>query len=332
MRTESGIRNPESGRGFRPRPPRGRGIPGILALILAGCGASGGEDPAVRVIGGGGVSPGRFTLPRAAAWDPAGHLYVVDKSGRVQCFDASGAYERGWSTPAVEKGRPAGIAWDPKGTVLVADTHYHRILRYTPEGKLVAEFGAEGKGPGQFIYPTGLALAADGTIFVSEFGGNDRIQVFTPEGKFVRGWGRYGEGEGEFKRPQGITLRGDRLYVADAANHRIQVFTPEGTFVRAWGGMKYPYGVSVDDQGNVLAAEYGSHRISKFSPEGELLAHAGQAGAEAGDLNTPWGVVAAGRSLYVVDSGNHRIQLWPAERLRPRSPAASADGGRRRGS
>jgi len=315
----------------------------VLALSVAGCGPAAPPDPGVKVIGGGGSSAGRFSLPRAAAWDPAGHLYVVDKSARVQRFDAAGAFELGWSTPACEKGRPAGLAWDPKGTLLVADTHYHRILRYSPEGKLLAEFGGEGTAPGQFIYPTGLALAADGTIFVSEFGGNDRVQVFTPEGKLLRAWGKYGDAEGEFKRPQGLALRGERLYVADAANHRVQVFTPEGGFIRAWEGVKYPYSVSIDDEGSVLVAEYGNHRVSKFSPEGSPLGSAGKAGSAPGDLSTPWGVVAAGAKIFVVDSGNHRIQVWPSSRLssrpqaRPRRlsaescklPADSSPGGRR---
>jgi DNA-binding beta-propeller fold protein YncE len=282
----------------------------------------------VIVIGGGGTSPGRFSLPRAAAWDPAGRLYVVDKSARIQRFGAAGGYELGWSTPACEKGRPAGLAWDPKGSLLVADTHYHRILRYSPDGKLLAEFGSEGSAPGQFLYPTGLALAPDGTIFVSEFGGNDRIQVFTPEGKLLRGWGRYGDALGEFKRPQGIALRGDRLYVADAANHRVQVFNPEGRFVRAWEGVKYPYSVSVDDEGNVLVAEYGNHRVSKFSADGAPLGAAGKAGSAPGELSTPWAVVSAGPRIFVVDSGNHRVQVWPSSRL-AKAPAVSSGNGPR---
>jgi sugar lactone lactonase YvrE len=287
----------------------------VLGLGLAACGA---EDPGagIQIVGGPGPSPGRFALPRAGARDGQGRIFIVDKSGRIQRFSPDGKVEKVWSTPAVEQGRPTGIACDPRGTVLVADTHYHRILRYSPEGELLGEFGSEGREPGRFIYPTGLAVAADGTIYVSEFGGNDRVQAFSPEGAVLRGWGRYGEAEGEFKRPQGLALAGDVLYVADAANHRIQAFSTEGRFIRAWAGVKYPYAVSVDGEGDVLVAEYGSHRISKFSPDGRALASAGGAGSGPGELNTPWGVVAAGPKIVVVDSGNHRLQLWPSDRLK----------------
>ena len=289
----------------------------ILCLLLVALGAcgQGKAETGIEIIGGPGPTPGKFALPRAAAKDAEGRMFVVDKSGRIQRFSAKGEIEKVWNTPAVEKGRPAGIACDPRGTVLVADTHYHRILRYTPEGQLLSEFGSEGDGPGQFMYPTGLAVAPDGTLYVSEFGGNDRIQVFSPEGRRLRTWGKYGEGPGEFRRPQGIALAGDLLYVADAAGHRIQVFSTEGKYLREWGGVRYPYGLSVDASGSVLVAEYGAHKISKFAPDGRPLGTAGGAGSGPGELDTPWGVVAMGPKIMVVDSGNHRLQLWPAARL-----------------
>ena len=289
-----------------------------VLLGLAACGKPEAAD--VEIIGGPGASPGRFAQPRSAAVEPGGRCFVVDKSGRVQRFSAAGVVEKVWSTPAVEKGRPAGLAWDPRGALLVADTHYHRVLRYSPDGELLGGFGSEGRGPGQFIYPTGVAVAPDGTTYVSEFGGNDRIQVFGPDGRFLRAWGKYGEEPGQFKRPQGIALAGDVLYVADAANHRIQAFGSDGRFLRQWDGVLYPYAVAVEPGGHVLVAEYGRHRISKFTPEGRLVAAAGKAGDGPGELNTPWSVLSAGDTVVVADSGNHWLQLWPASMLKGGPP------------
>ncbi|MBI4563782.1 MAG: hypothetical protein HY716_03695 [Planctomycetes bacterium] len=285
----------------------------ILSFTASSCGRPS-TELSVGIIGGPGSGAGQFATPRAAAWDPRGWLYVVDKTGRVQKFDAGGRFLLGWTTPEIERGRPTGLAVDPLGDVLVADTHYHRILRYSSDGRLLDRFGSEGRGPGQFVYPVGLAVTADGTIYVAEFGGNDRIQVFAPDGTYRRGWGRYGEAPGEFKRPQGIALGERRLYVADAANHRIQVFTPEGRWIASWGGVRYPYSVSIDPRGKLLVAEYGTHRITKFSPEGRPLGSVGGAGRAPGELDTPWAAVAAGDEVFVVDSGNHRVQRWPARR------------------
>ena len=292
-----------------------------LLVLAAGCARATAPESAasIRSIGGPGSEAGRFATPRATAWDPRGFLYVVDKTARIQKFDAAGAYLLGWSTPENEKGRPTGLRVDDAGDLWVADTHYHRVLHYSPDGTLRSEFGSEGTGPGQFLYPTGIAIAADGSIFVSEYGGNDRIQVFTREGKLLRSWGRYGTGPGEFARPQGLAIAGDRIYVADAANHRVQVFRLDGRPRASWGGLKYPYSVSLDGEGNVLVAEYGRHCVSKFSPEGKPLASAGSPGTGPAELNTPWAAVPIGGDrIAVVDSGNHRVQLWPSSMLRGR--------------
>src|SRR2546430_12627858 len=53
-------------------------------------------------------------------------------------------------TSLFRSGRPTGLTVDPKGELLVADTHYHRVLRYSPEGTLISQFGSEGSGPGRF--------------------------------------------------------------------------------------------------------------------------------------------------------------------------------------
>lgn len=291
-----------------------RAGPALLWIVLvAGCGRAEATVPAdVVTIGGPGSFEGRFATPRAIAWDPKGFIYVVDKTGRIQKFDRGGRFVKGWSTPAIEKGRPTGLAVDPRGDLVVADTHYHRILRYSPDGELRGEFGSEGTGPGQFIYPVGLAVAGDGTIFVSEFGGNDRIQMFTSDGRLRRQWGRYGDGPGEFRRPQGLALAGDRLYVADAANHRVQAFAPDGTFTGSWGGLLYPYSVAVMRDGSVLVAEYGRHHVARFSPDGRPLGAVGSVGSGPGELNTPWAAVPGEDRVFVVDSGNHRVESWPA--------------------
>jgi len=292
-----------------------------VLILLCGCTRSSppSADSGIQTIGGPGSDEGRFATPRAAAWDPRGFLYVVDKTARIQKFDAAGRYLRGWATPECEKGRPTGLMVDPRGDLWVADTHYHRVLHYSPDGALRSEFGSEGTGPGQFQYPTGIAMDADGLLYVSEYGGNDRIQVLTIGGKALRSWGRYGPEQGEFQRPQSLAVGGDRVYVADAAGQRIQVFDRGGRFLAAWGDLKYPYSVAIDGDGNLLVAEYGRHRVSKFTPDGKPVAQAGQPGTGPEDLNTPWSAIPIGGDrIAVVDSGNHRVQLWPASLLRGR--------------
>ncbi len=110
----------------------------LAASILSqGCIQRGGGNTAQRpdlIIGQRGLADGRFQTPRAIALDQDDHIFVVDKSGRIQRFDPSGKFVLGWRTPEIENGKPTGISIDRDGTVMVADTHYYRFLFYTPEG------------------------------------------------------------------------------------------------------------------------------------------------------------------------------------------------------
>ena len=63
--------------------------------------------------------------------------------------------------------------------------------------------------PGEFLYPTDVATGPDGSIWVSEYGGNDRVQVFNADGSLRRVIGAVGDRPGEFSRPQAIALSPD---------------------------------------------------------------------------------------------------------------------------
>jgi len=87
------------------------------------------------------------------------------------------------------------------------------------------EWGTFGTGDGEFEKPWGVAVASDGSVYVSDWG-NERIQKFTSEGVFVSKWGTFGTGDGEFNQPIGIAVASDgSVYVSDWGNERIQKFS-----------------------------------------------------------------------------------------------------------
>jgi DNA-binding beta-propeller fold protein YncE len=224
--------------------------------------------------------------------------------------------------PEWANGKPTGLSVAPDGRIFVADTHYHRIIAYDADGREVMRFGRYGEGPGEFIYPTDIAFAPDGRLYVSEYGGNDRVQVFTPEGEFLFAFGSFGPGPGQFNRPQSIAFSGAggdgpvELYIADACNHRIVVVDGNGHVHRSFGHagvgageLHYPYGVIVLDDGSILVAEFGNSRLQRFSSDGRSLGLFGRSGAGQGELRYPWGVAVADGELFVLDSGNNRVQV-----------------------
>jgi hypothetical protein len=328
-----------------------------------------------RVLGEVGSSPGQYSYPRAmAAADDS--LWVMDKLARVQRIDLKTGRARGeFQMPQWEMGKPTGIGiWNPTPVdgdevIYVPDTHYFRVMVYrasdakpgvhsirastgtaevgSESGNAksptpLAQFGTYGEGDGQFVYVTDVALlpSADGKrverVYVSEYGGHDRISIYEPpadvtvpggEYRFVRAFGRFGSGAGadpvEFNRPQSMALDLKRreLVVTDACNHRVGRFTLDGELVK-WisgpGGMgegpgsfKYPYGVEVMEDGTAMVAEFGNNRLQRIDLEtGESRGVFGVPGRAKGQLSTPWAVTWIGGEAYVLDSGNNRIQVF----------------------
>ncbi|MCG8448353.1 MAG: hypothetical protein MI725_02080 [Pirellulales bacterium] len=290
-------------------------------VLCLGCIESGlSEDKAAYIWGKRGITPGRLQKPRAVAIDVNDNLYIVDMTARIQAFDANGNYLRSWKTPESQHGRPSGLSFDQAGRLLVADTHYYRMLVYTPDGTAIpAETigGVLGQEPGQFGFVTDAVQDSQGNYYIAEYGSFDRVQKFSPTGEFLLQWGAHGEELGQFRRPQNLAIDAqDKIWITDACNHRIQVFNTEGELLDHWGSegndlgqLYYPYDLVLDGQGHIYICEYGNHRVQKFTLAGESVASWGAHGRGPGQLHNPWALVrdSQGR-LHVLDSNNHRVQ------------------------
>jgi DNA-binding beta-propeller fold protein YncE len=287
----------------------------LISLALAGCERA---DAPEAVIGRAGRGPGEMAYPRAMASAPDGTFYVVDRAARVQRFDAAGRPLNEWQMAEWAQGKPVGLTVGPDGNLWVPDTHYHRIIVFTPQGQELYRHGTRGQGDGQFDLPTDIAFDSAGNIYVSEYGENNRVQVFDRDWKFIRSIGSFGRADGELARPQSIAVLNDRLYVADACNHRISVFTLDGVFERSLGrsgsGLgeyRFPYGLDVDRDNRLIVCEFGNNRVQKIDPvTGKSFGAWGRNGRLPGELAYPWAAVARpDGSVIVADAGNNRLQI-----------------------
>ena len=303
-----------------------------LALVLgvAGCGGGGGGGEPLLVFGRAGTGVGEFSYPRAIALG-AGRVYVVDKSARIQCFDERGRHLLEWSTPARDAGKPVGLGVGPDGRVYVADTHYARVLIYTATGELAGSFGGYGTAPGQFGLTTDVVVAADGTVFVGEYGGNDRVTKFSPQLQPLATFGARESGEARLARPQGLLLTPDgTVWVADSCNHRLCRFGSDGTYQgsigrlgRGPGELRFPYGVDRLSDGSLVVVEYGNNRVQRLTTDGRSLGAWGTAGRSPGQLASPWALAADGRDrVWIVDGANNRVQVIDGARASTWTPIA----------
>src|SRR3954462_15581311 len=92
----------------------------LTALAAAGCGGEQAEPE--LVWGRRGLQDGDFVRPRAITLDArpgVDELYIVDFTGRIQGFDRDGPSRRGWATPDIAKGRPAGLTLARDGNLVV---------------------------------------------------------------------------------------------------------------------------------------------------------------------------------------------------------------------
>jgi sugar lactone lactonase YvrE len=236
-----------------------------------------------------GGGDGQFNTPDGISVASDGSIYVSDTiNNRIQKFTSAGVYISKWGTngdslDGYALNHPAGVAVAPDGSVYVADTHhrdYGRILKFTSEGVLVTKWGTNGWGDGGFRLPHGVAVASDGSVYVSEW--NQRFQKFTSAGVYISKSGGSGQGNGKFQEPYGIAVASDgSVYVADRDSNRIQKFT---------------YDTSQPWSAGVFLTKWGTY------------------GASDGQFSQPYGIaVASDGSVYVADTGNHRIQKFTSE-------------------
>jgi ABC-type Fe3+ transport system permease subunit/sugar lactone lactonase YvrE len=311
-----------------------RALPSAATMaLLVGCSPTDSKHEAALpsklfsraiVIGSRGVGIGEFNKPRSLACDTNDNIFAVDMTGRVQKFTPAGEFVLSWQMPETTLGKAKGMGRDRAGNIMVVEPHYQRVNHFTPDGTLVNQWGCKGPQPGCFTLPRAVAMNSQGELFVSEYQGEERVQVFRASGpgaaarvELVRVIGQAGTNPGEFNRPEGICVDAqDRVYVADSCNHRIQVFTAAGEFIRQYGRagsslgeLSYPYDIQVDARGYQFVCEFGNSRIQVFDADCKPVEIIGGPGAEPGRFANPWSVALDARGdLYVADSQNHRVQ------------------------
>ena len=211
------------------------------------------------------------------AIDDDDRLFVSDgKLHRVMIFNTKHEVESQITEGLVD---PVGIALDTANRFLyVVDTQQDQVIVYDADTlKLLRRIGTGGKNhflttPGDFGAPQGVALDADGNVYVTDTL-NNRVEIFDADGAFISLFGKHGDGPGYFARPKGIAVDSDgHIWVADEMEDRLQVFNREGqllTYIGQGHGelpgqFKALVGVSIDKKGRVFTTEQYPGRLQVF--------------------------------------------------------------------
>jgi DNA-binding beta-propeller fold protein YncE len=201
------------------------------------------------------------------------------------------------SRPGGPFNRPTNLAVGPRGHLYVSDGYGNcRVHRFSPTGTLERSWGTPGQGPGEFYLPHGIAVAADGRVFVCDRE-NDRIQIFSPDGEYLSEWT-------DTQRPTHLVFDPEgRAYVSELWWHpgqtsgrhgpiqtarpgRVSAFDRDGRVLARWGtpdatapgSFAAPHGIAVDSRGDLYVSEVtwtfaesrglvppGCHTFQKFA-------------------------------------------------------------------
>ena len=317
----------------------------MLLAAFAGCSPSDSTNEAALqskfferaiVIGSRGVGIGEFNKPRSLACDTNGNVLAVDMTGRVQKFSPEGKFLLTWQLPETELGKPKGMGRDHDGNIIVVEPHYQRVNHFTPDGKLVAQWGCRGTNEGCFILPRGIAQNSRGEFVVSEYMGAERIQRFTVRTNETSNVQRstsnaqstpltpaLSPSEGAREKTNWPYARSDAPLVAQSQQHAesefgapqkevslLQVIGRAGT---GPGEFNRAEGVCVDAMDKIYVADSCNHRIQIFAADGKFLREFGRAGTKLGELSYPYDVaVDKAGNIFVCEFGNSRVQVFDA--------------------
>lgn len=207
---------------------------------------------------------------------------------------------------------PGDIAVDSKGSVYVSNQTTNVIKKFDSDGQFVTQWGANGKGDGQFRLPLGVGVDWQDNVYVTDFN-NRRIEKFDSSGTFLLQWATEPNNSPAFI---GLDQVGnvyiDKFPLRD--DNYFQKFDGStGSLVSQWGNTLPSDGksgtrledIAVDADGNVYAASPLVHSVLKFDNSGKFLTRFGGDASKDGSglFDDPFGVtVDSDGNIYVLDS------------------------------
>jgi len=264
-------------------------------------------DPSGKLLKSFGV--GMFAYPHAFTMDGDGNIYTSDVNDEEAILGVS--------------------ARDKDGVLLGQE-----VLKLDQNGKVLmvlGKMGVSGNGHDTFDRPTGVAVAQNGDIFVSDghapnAHNSARVVKFAKDGTYIKEWGQKGSAPGDFNEPHDISIGGSqqRVYVADRINSRIQVFDQDGNFIAEWKQFGTPSSVFVDKNDTIYVGaafrDKGANKLDELrgivvgdAKDGSLKAFI----PDPSDINkVEWGTSASGiaaddeGSIFAADVGTHNLRKY----------------------
>lgn len=273
--------------------------------------------------------------------DPT-RIYVADcENHRIEKYDMNGNLLKRWgeaSPPVKPPIKPYDCVIDKTGSIHTSCQYYDRIMRVNSKGFnnhvfknnhwYYAEIGK--KINVTCDDPRGMALDPSGNIVIADYGYR-KIFIFSPQKKFISSFSTKLEGDFDIlpdnekksydplPRPIDVAVDSQgNIFVCYNKCFGIRKFSangqPAGDFPKELSitdsDMKLG-GIALDKNGNIFATDTTKNVVYKLNPQGNVETSWGQFGYLPGYFNCPMGICVDSKDrVYVVDRGNHRVQIF----------------------
>jgi sugar lactone lactonase YvrE/predicted Ser/Thr protein kinase len=208
--------------------------------------------------------------PDRIACDSRGNLWVLDLTERLvmRVDPATGAIQQKVGTFGKGENNiynPKTFAVDGNGDVFVTDGSFCRVGRFGSDGVWKKNWGRkwdkQGDSIGEFSRPEGIAVAPDGSVWVSDY--NTRlVQRFSVEGAHIETI------KTPLVGPLDVACRGKRVYVLEYDQQRVSVFDETGKLLAQVGSkaagpeqLSKPWMITVGPDGKVYVGDRASARV-----------------------------------------------------------------------
>jgi DNA-binding beta-propeller fold protein YncE len=146
----------------------------------------------VRTFGVKGSGPGEFLRPHALDFDSVGRLFIADvDNSRIAVYDEKGNFAGHWGKAGSARGEfhaPHGLGVDRRGDVIISN-YYGPVQKFTPQGKVLLEFGAFTKENNLLSYHS-MCVDREGNIYITTRDKERRSSItkYDNNGKLLVQW------------------------------------------------------------------------------------------------------------------------------------------------